>query len=160
MTLPLVILALITCFAGFIPFGEFVSSNGTAYHIHIDMKVACISIATAVCAIALATWMFAREDQRVPDSLASRFSGLHKAAYNRFYIDNAWLFVTKKIIFQCVSTPIAWFDRNVIDAFFNFCGNASQWVALKIRGMQSSHIQQYCIWFLAGVVVLTLILFF
>ena len=67
------------CFAGFIPFGEFVSSNGTAYHIHIDMKVACISIATAVCAIALATWMFAREDQRVPDSLASRFSGLHKA---------------------------------------------------------------------------------
>ena len=160
MTLPLIVLALVTCFAGFIPFGELVSSDGTAYHIHIDITVASISICVAVLAIALSTWMFAREDQSVPDSLAVRFSGLHKAAYNRFYIDNAWLFVTKKIIFRCISTPIAWFDRNVIDNFFNKCGTAAAWTAAKIKGMQSSHIQQYCIWFLAGAVVLTLILIF
>ena len=160
MTLPLIVLALVTCFAGFIPFGELISSDGTAYHIHIDATVASISICVAVLAIALSTWMFAREDQSVPDSLAVKFSGLHKAVYNRFYIDNAWLFVTKKIIFRCVSTPIAWFDRNVIDNFFNKCGSAAAWTAAKIKGMQSSHIQQYCIWFLAGAVVLTLILIF
>lgn len=160
MTLPLIVLALVTCFAGFIPFGELISSDGTAYHIHIDATVASISICVAVLAIALSTWMFAREDQSVPDRLAVKFSGLHKAAYNRFYIDNAWLFVTKKIIFRCISTPIAWFDRNVIDNFFNKCGSAAAWTAAKIKGMQSSHIQQYCIWFLAGAVVLTLILIF
>ena len=160
MTLPLIVLAVITCFAGFIPFGEFVSSNGHAYHIHIDMKVAGISIAVAVLAIALATWMFSREDQSVPDGLADRFKGLHKAAYNRFYIDNIWLFITRKVIFRCISTPIAWFDRNVVDGFFNMCGGAAAWVAVRIKGMQSSNIQQYCIWFLAGVVVLTLILIF
>ena len=160
MTLPLIVLAVITCFAGFIPFGEFVSSDGMAYHIHIDLKVAATSLVVAVAAIALATWFFMREDQSIPDRLAAKFSGLHRAAYNRFYIDNAWLFVTKKVIFRCISTPIAWFDRHVIDAFFDFCANSASWFALKIRGMQSSHIQQYCIWFLAGVVVLTLILIF
>lgn len=160
MTLPLIVLAVITCFAGFIPFGELVSSDGLPYHIHIDLKVAATSLVVAVASIAIATWFFMREDQGIPDSLAARFSGLHRAAYNRFYIDSAWLFVTKKVIFRCISTPIAWFDRHVIDAFFDFCGNAASWVALKIRRMQSSHIQQYCIWFLAGVVVLTLILIF
>lgn len=160
MTLPLVILAAVTCFAGFIPFGEFVSSNGQPYHIHIDMKVASISLIVAVASIALATWMYMREDQRIPDALEARFPALHKAAYNRFHIDAIWLFVTKKIIFQCISTPIAWFDRNVIDNFFNVCGKASQWFANRIKGMQSSHIQQYCIWFLVGVVILTLILIF
>ena len=160
MTLPLVVLAVITCVAGFIPFGEFISSNGTSYHIHIDMKVAGISICVAVAAIAISTWMFARENQSVPDALANRFPGLHKAAYNRFYIDNAWLFVTKKVIFKCISTPIAWFDRNIIDGFFNLCGKVTSKVAAGIRFMQNSQIQQYCIWFLAGAVILTIILIF
>lgn len=160
MTLPLVILALVTCVAGFIPFGEFVSSNGTAYHIHIDTKVAAVSLCVAVLSIALATWMFARKDQSVPERLEARFKGLHTAACNRFYIDNAWLFVTRKIIFRCISAPIAWFDRNVIDGFFNMCGKAASWTALKIRVMQNSGIQAYCIWFLAGVVIFTLILIF
>lgn len=160
MTLPLVFLALVTCVAGFIPFGEFVSSNGQAYHIHINPTVAAISLIVAVCAIALATWMYARDRQPVADMLATRFSGLHKAAYNRFHIDDIWIFVTKKVIFRCISTPIAWFDRHVIDGFFNACATCTSFVADKIKGMQSSHIQQYCIWFLAGVVVLTIILIF
>lgn len=35
-------------------------------------------------------------------------------------MDEAWLFVTKRIIFRCVSAPLAWFDRHVIDGFMNF----------------------------------------
>ncbi len=36
MTVPLVVLAVITCVAGFIPFGDFISSDGEAYTIHLD----------------------------------------------------------------------------------------------------------------------------
>lgn len=160
MTLPLVFLALVTCLAGFIPFGEFISSNGEAYHIHIDPKVAAISLGVAVVAIAIATWMYAREKQPVADALAERFSGLHKAALNRFYIDNIWIFITRKVIFNCISRPVAWFDKHVVDGFFNFCGNATSFVAAKVKTIQTSNIQHYCIWFLAGVVVLTFILLF
>ncbi len=158
MTLPLIILAAITCVAGFIPFGELVTSNNAAYHIHIDPTVATISLCVAIACIGLATWMFAREKQPVADAFVKRFPGLQKAALNRFYIDNIWLFVTKKVIFNCISRPIAWFDRNVIDGFFNLCGRVTAYAAGKIKVIQNSNIQQYCIWFLAGTVILTLIL--
>lgn len=158
MTLPLMILAVITCVAGFIPFGEFVSSNGTAYHIHIDATTATVSLVVAVCSIALATLIYARSQQPIAEALATRFAGLHTAAYNRFYIDKVWMFVTRQIIFRCISTPIAWFDKHIIDGFFNMCARCTALVAEKIKWMQDSHIQQYCIWFLAGTVLLTLIL--
>lgn len=160
MTLPLVFLALVTCVAGFIPFGEFVSSDGQAYHIHIDPAIAAVSLTVSLSAIGLATWMYARDRQPVADMLASKFSVLHKAAYNRFYIDSIWLFITKKVIFRCISAPIAWFDRHVIDGFFNLCGKATAWLSEKIRPMQNSNIQQYTIWYLAGAVVLVIILLF
>ena len=119
MTIPLIFLAAVTLVAGWIPFGEFVSSNGQAYHIHIDWSVASVSLCTAVIGIALATWMYMREDRTVADSLAVRFSGLHKAAYHRFYIDEIYQFITHRIIFAHISTPIAWFDRHIVDGFIN-----------------------------------------
>lgn len=94
--------------------------NGEAYDIHLNAQVAATSIIVAVIAILLATWMYAREKQPVADMLAARFSTLHRAAYKRFYMDEIWLFVTKKIIFRCISIPLAWFDRHVIDQFMNF----------------------------------------
>ena len=39
MTFPLMFLAAITCIAGFIPFGNLISSNGEAYTIHLDMQI-------------------------------------------------------------------------------------------------------------------------
>ena len=158
MTLPLMILAAITCVAGFIPFGHFVSSNGTAYDIHLDWSVAGTSIVVALIAIALATWMYLREEQPVADALQRTFPKLHRAAYKRFYMDELWLFVTKKIIFRCVSTPLAWFDRHVIDQFLNFLAWATNALGEEVQPLQNGRIQTYTLWFLGGIVVLTLML--
>ena len=158
MTIPLIFLAAVTLVAGWIPFGEFISSNGQAYHIHIDWTVAGISLCVAVIGIALATWMYLREDRKVADGLASHFSGLHKAAYNRFYIDEIYQFITHRIIFACISTPIAWFDRHVVDGFMNLLGKGTESASRAIRQMQSGNIQKYTIWFLGGALGLTVIL--
>ncbi len=158
MSVPLLILAIITCVAGFIPFGEFVSSNGAAYQIHIDATTATISLIVALCSIALATFIYARKKQPIADALTTRFAGLHNAAYNRFYIDQVWIFITKQVIFRLISTPIAWFDKHIIDGFFNMCAKITEYLSEKIKWMQNSSIQQYCVWFLAGTVLLTLIL--
>ncbi len=157
MTFPLIFLALVTICAGFIPFGEFVSSNGQAYHIHIDMKVALISISVAVAAIGIATWMYARKDQPVADALASKFAGLHKAAYHRFYIDEIYQFITHKIIFGCISKPIAWFDRHIIDGSLDLMAACTEKFAYAIRRMQSGSVQRYCVWMLAGAICITLV---
>ena len=154
MTIPLIFLAIVTCVGGFIPFGEFVSSNGQAYHIHLDMKVAITSISVAIAAIAIATYMY--KDGRVNDSVEKGFG---KAAYNRFYIDEIYQFVTHKIIFNCISTPLAWFDKHVIDGgIIDGMSRVTQSVSSRIRNLQSGSIQQYAWVFLAGALILVITL--
>ena len=156
MTLPLVFLAAVTCVAGFIPFGKLVSSDGMPYH--IDRSVAGVSLCVAAAAIALATWMYLRERQTVANALAARFRGLHKAAYHRFYIDEVYQFVTHRVIFACISAPVAWFDRHVVDGLMNMLARATNGAAYVIRDMQSGSVQRYCIWFLGGALGLTIFL--
>ena len=156
MTLPLIILAAITVVAGWaMPFGHFVSSNGHAYDIHLDTTVAATSIVVAVIAILIATWMYAGKTQPVADMLQKKFSGLHHAAYRRFFMDEVWMFVTKKIIFRCISTPLAWFDRHVIDQFMNFMAWSTNAAGETVQPMQSGKIQTYTMWFLGGIIILT-----
>lgn len=158
MTIPLMFLAAVTIVAGFIPFGKFISSNGTAYEIHLDWTVAGTSIAIAVISIAIATAMYARAKQPVANALARRFRGLWTAAYHRFYIDEVYQFITHKIIFGCISRPIAWFDRHVVDGFFNFLAWSANATSDEIRGLQSGQIQQYTYVFLLGTLALILLL--
>lgn len=162
MTFPLIFLAAVTCVAGFIPFGTLVSSNGEAYHIHLDATVAVTSVLIAILSIAIATWMYARSSQPVADKLGKRFKGLHTAASHRFYIDEVYQFVTHKIIFRCISTPIAWFDRHVVDGFFDFLAWGTHATSDEIRDFQSGQVQQYAFVFLLGTLALivTLLLTF
>ncbi|WP_370526934.1 NADH-quinone oxidoreductase subunit L [Bacteroides sp. 51] len=157
MAFPLVFLAVVTCFAGFIPFGEFVSSNGQAYHIHLNTQVAVTSVVVALAAIGLATWMYMRPKQHTI-RMGTWQRRLAAAAYNRFYIDEIYQFVTHKIIFRCISTPIAWFDRHVIDGFFDFLAWGAEAASQGIKTFQSGRIQQYAIVFLCGTLALVLLL--
>ena len=141
MTIPLMILAAITLFAGFIPFGHFVSSDGLVYHIHLDWSVA-----------------FYKSKCDIPDRLQHMYAHFYKAAYHRFYIDEFYLFITKRIIFNGVSRPIAWFDRHVVDGFFNFIAWGTHATSDEIRGLQSGRVQQYAYVFLLGALILILIL--
>ena len=155
---PLVFLAIISVFAGLIPFGHFVSATGESYDIHIDWSVATTSIVAAVIGISLATWMYAGKEWPVADKLERTFPKLHKAALNRFYIDDAWQYFTHKIVFRCFSRPIAWFDRHVVDNTFNFLAWGTNEAAESIRPWQSGDVRGYATWFISGVVALLLAL--
>jgi NADH-quinone oxidoreductase subunit L len=160
MTLPLIILAGVTVGAGFIPFGHFISANGEAYHIHLNGTVAGISCAIAVVAILIATLMYRKAEQPLANLLGKKLKGLHTAAYHRFYIDEVYQYITHRIIFRLISTPIAWFDRHIVDGFFNFLAWSTQEGSHSIRHLQSGRVQQYALTFFAGILILTLVLLF
>lgn len=159
MTLPLIILTLITCGAGFLPFGHYVSADGHAYDIHLDWDVAGTSIIIAVASIFLATYIYIGERQPKADALAERFPHLHRWAYKRFYMDNVYQFITHRIIFAQVSSTIAKFDRQIIDGFFNFLAWGTHRLAYSIRNLQNGSVQGYAFVFLAGAISLAGILF-
>ena len=169
MTIPLIVLSIITVgvgvyttLAGFLgwggSFGNFVTASGYDYTIHFDAKIAATSTVIAILSICLATYIYKGETQPIADRLYKQFPRLHRAAYKRFYQDEIWQYVTHRIIFRCVSTPIAWFDRHIVDGTFNFLAWGANEAGESIRPWQSGDVRQYAVWFLTGTVALTLIL--
>lgn len=154
MTFPLMFLAVVTCVAGFIPFGHFVSADGQAYDIHLDWNVAGTSIVIAVGAIALATYIYMGERQPVAEAAAEKLQKLHRWAYKRFYMDEVYQYITHRIIFAHISKPIAWFDRHVVDGFFNFLASGFHALSFRIRGLQSGAVQKYAYVFFVGILLL------
>ena len=153
MTFPLMFLAVVTCVAGFIPFGHFVSADGQAYNIHLDWNVAGTSIIIAVASIFLATYMYMDERQPKADALAEKFAHLHRWAYKRFYMDEVYQYITHRIIFAHISKPIAWFDRHIIDGFFNFLAWGANALSIRIRGLQGGSVQAYAYVYLLGLLI-------
>lgn len=158
MTFPLMFLAAVTCVAGFIPFGHFVSADGQAYDIHLDWNVAGTSIIIAVASIFLATYMYIGERQPKADAFAEKFAHLHRWAYKRFYMDEVYQYITHRIIFAHISKPIAWFDRHIVDGFFNFLAWGANALSFRIRGLQSGSVQGYAYVFLLGTLILLAIM--
>ena len=158
MTIPLMILAAITCVCGFIPAGHFVSANGVSFDIHMDWMVAGTSVGLAVISIIAATYMYAGQETPLADKLKRTFPRLHQAAYRRFYMDEVWMYFTHKIVFRFFSRPIAWFDRHVVDGSLNFLAWASNAAGESIRIWQSGDVRHYAVWFISGSVALTLML--
>ncbi len=156
MMMPLVLLAIGAAAAGFIPFGHFVSSDGTRLETEFHLQFSLAPVALGLAGIFIAMWMYKKESNK-PDKFASSLSGLYKAAYHKFYIDEIYLFITQKIIFNLIGRPAAWFDKNVVDGLMNATGNSTQAISEKIKRFQSGKVQQYAIYFLVGVIGLALL---
>jgi len=156
MTIPLMVLAFGSVFAGFIPFHHLVTSDGIGFDSHIDLMIAIPSVLIGVLGIVVATVMYKKENA-LPDKVAGTFKHLYTWAHHKFYWDEVYLFVTRKIIFQLISKPIAWFDRHVVDATMNGIAGITQYTAYAVKGLQSGKLQQYGFVFVSGTVVLVLI---
>ena len=156
MTVPLMILAFGSIFAGFLPFHNLVTSDGLAFESHIDWMIAIPSILVGVVGIAIATVMY-RKENALPAKVAGSFSFFYRWAFRKFYIDELYLFVTKKIIFNYISRPVAWFDRHIVDGTMNGIANLVVFLSYTIKGLQSGRVQQYAFVFVSGVIALVLI---
>jgi NADH-quinone oxidoreductase subunit L len=123
---------------------------------HINYWIAVPSVLIGVLGIVIATVMYKTENA-LPNKVAGSFSFLYKWAFHKFYIDEVYIFVTKKIIFNYISRPVAWFDRHIVDGTMNGIANLIVFVSFNIKGLQSGRVQQYGFVFVTGVIALVLI---
>jgi NADH-quinone oxidoreductase subunit L len=156
MKLPLVLLAVCTIAAGFLPFGEFVSADGTALESHFHLSFSIAPLALGIGGIALA-WMLYKTANNKPQQVATALGGLYKAAYKKFYIDELYLFITKKIVFNLIGRPAAWIDRNIFDGLMNGIAASTATISTLIKGVQSGKIQNYLLYFFSGLAVFLII---
>jgi NADH-quinone oxidoreductase subunit L len=159
MSIPLMFLAVASVFAGFLPFHHLVTSDKMGFDTEMHMAVAVPSVLIGLFGIAMA-WILYKKESTVPARLAQRWGILYTATYNKFYFDEIYLFVTRKIIFNYISRPIAWFDRHIIDGFMVGIGLVTEKIAYQIKGMQSGQLQHYAFMFVAGTLALALSLLY
>ncbi len=156
MSLPLIILSVISIVAGFVPFGEMVTFDRASHPIHMTWSVAISSVVVAVLAILLATKLYLKENE-APAKMKKAMSGLWTAAYNRFYMDELYQFITHKIIFEKICRPLAWFDRQIVDGSLNQLANLANSASYAVRKLQSGNIQAYVYVYLIGALLLAAI---
>jgi NADH-quinone oxidoreductase subunit L len=156
MTIPLMFLAAASIFAGFIPFHHLVTSDGLPFDTHIDFGVAVPSVLIALLGIGIATLMYKKENG-LPAKMAANLKHLYNWSFNKFYIDEVYLFVTKKVIFGYISAPVAWFDRHVVDGTMNGIAWVTQYTSNLIKGAQSGQLQKHAFVFVTGAVLIALI---
>jgi NADH-quinone oxidoreductase subunit L len=159
MTIPLLFLALVSIVGGFIPFGNFVSASGQAQHLHINTTLASASVFIALLGIGIAYKFYKRKND-LPEVWSNRFGSAYKWAFNKFYIDEVYEFVTQRILFDKISRPIAWFDRNVIDGSMNAIGRITKFTSEKLKFAQTGKVQDYAFGFMAGSIALIIMVLY
>ena len=99
MKIVLIILGILRFCAGFVPLSSLVTSDGVPLESHIDIAFSACRFCWRSAGIGLATYLYKTENDR-PQSHCHITGQFIKPAYHKFYIDEIYLFITKKIIFN------------------------------------------------------------
>jgi len=156
MKIPLILLAVLSVVAGFAPIAKWVTSDGLPIESHVPITFSILPVSLALAGILLATRLFKTQNE-LPVRIAQQMGGIYKAAYHKFYIDEVYLFVTKKILFNLIGKPAAWFDKNVVDGLMNLLGRITASLSNLIKGIQSGKVQDYALYFFGGIAGLVLV---
>jgi len=141
---------------GFVPFSTFITSDGAALETHTDIMFSIAPVGLTILAILLAANLYKTENGK-PAKLAASFGGFYRTASRKFYVDELYLFITKKIIFPLIGQPVAWIDKNIVDGFMNLLATITAKISELIKGLQSGKVQSYALYFFGGIAALAVL---
>ena len=156
MKLPLIILGIGSMLVGFIPFSNFISADGKGFQSELHFTFSIVPVALAIIGILVAYGLYFKQSDR-PQKLATVLGGLYETAYRKFYVDEIYVFITKKVIFNLVGRPAAWIDRNIVDGTMNGIAWTTGRISVLIKGIQSGRVQSYALYFFGGIVILAIL---
>jgi NADH-quinone oxidoreductase subunit L len=159
MTIPMLFLAFMSIAGGYIPFSEYVSADLIPFKSHLDLPLAAIATSVGLVGIILA-FVFYKKENNLPERFAHAFGVFYKWTYHKFYFDELYLFITKKVLFGVVGFSAAWFDKYIVDGSMIGIGNVTVSISNKIKGLQSGKFQDYAMSFIGGGVVIAMVIFY
>jgi NADH-quinone oxidoreductase subunit L len=156
MLIPLVVFAVLSTVAGFVPMDSFVRI-GDAHTHGINGAVALAASVMALVGIGTAWFVYAGPDERSLRG-AALFGKAYLVVKRKFFIDEVYLFITRGVLFRFVARPVAWFDRHVVDGGVNLTAWLTRMTGATLRHLQTGQVQTYGVWFVGGVLFVLLIL--
>ncbi len=154
--IPLLILSVGAVFAGFVPFGNMVTADRLPLHASIDIRSAIAPVLLAITGILLAYRMYFRQNY-LPQKISGVFKSFYNLAYRKFYIDEIYLFITRKILFNSIGKFAGWFDKIIVDGGVNALAATTGRTSHLIRKVQSGKVQSYALYFFCCILILALL---
>jgi NADH-quinone oxidoreductase subunit L len=177
ITLPLVVLAALAVVGGFVGVPEVLGGHNAIHHYfepvfghatetyHIAIKAAFAknhalelilmagSVLIGFGGIGLALFMYLKRPE-LPGKFTAKFSGLHKAVYNKWYIDELYDFLFVNPTKRCGQFLWRGFDVCIVDGVVNGIGRVTTLVSSGLRYTQTGMTQHYAMWMVVGVVMI------
>lgn len=160
MTVPLVILAVLSVVSGFVgaPFVSHGFSSfvyyGEPHHIEPNYGVMLLSTIVALAGIGLA-WILYGRPSDVPARLAERYRSIYKLLVNKYYIDEVYLWLFHRVGLG-LAEAFNWHDRHVVDGVFDGVGDVTRLSGHKLRLLQTGNLQTYALVLFTAVVIIAL----
>lgn len=158
MTVPLVILAILSIVAGFVGspfmnniFGRFITAPGVMHH-EANLSIMVISSLIAMAGIFLA-WIIYQRKIISHESLRQRFSGVYNLLSNKYYIDEiyAWLI---SVFVDGGARLLEWIDLKIVNGAVNGLALFTGWSGRTLRYTEDGQVQTYALYLFAGVVII------
>jgi NADH-quinone oxidoreductase subunit L len=177
MTIPLIILGVLSVIGGFVGIPEALGGGNSFHHwlspllgnengavpstaqAHhwphaVEYAMIALSIAVAVAGITVAYVFYIRQPRK-PEHVAERWPLLYQLVYNKYYVDEIYnVFIVQPI--KLASTYLLWkmFDAGVIDGAVNLTGTTVRGLGRVASKLQNGYAQAYAVTFLIGVLAL------
>lgn len=166
MTLPLILLAVLSVTAGFINspwfYETFGKSFSTFVYYHepeipeLNLMIAGISSVIALAGIFTA-WLIYSKKAVDTERLAKRWNGLYLLLYNKYYIDEIYGWVFNKVMLLLGKILDA-FDHYVIDGVFDGFAGLVGFTGKKLRLTQTGYLQSYALVIFTAVIIIVLVM--
>jgi NADH-quinone oxidoreductase subunit L len=173
MTVPLMILALLSVIGGFVGIPESLGGSNAIEHWlapvfeqaerilpqhepgnhAVEYLLMALSVIVALGAISLAWFMYTKRKE-APDAVATRLQPVYKLLWNKYYIDELYDLVIVAPI-KSVSDSFLWkiFDVKGIDGLVNGTARVVGYAGDLLRRVQTGVVQNYATVFVIGIIV-------
>jgi len=166
MTLPLIVLAVLSIVTGYLGIPEFLGpmfetdAGGAAHEGGAAIGIMVVATGLGLLGIGGAYYVYVLKPT-LPDQFARRWQSLYRASLNKWYVDEAYDRTIVRPTFSAATELWKRVDVNVIDGAVNGVARAIAWGGWLLRVMQSGQTQHYALGMALGAVVLfTMFLFF
>ena len=162
MTLPLILLAILSIVTGFInspwfyeifgkSFGTFVFF-GEPEIPHVNIVVAGLSSVVALLGIFTA-WLVYVKKAVDTKMLVEKWQWLYLLLYNKYYIDDFYNWVFDKIMISS-GRILDWADHYIIDGLFDGFARLVNFTGKKLRLTQTGYLQSYALVIFTAIVII------
>ena len=165
MTLPLIILAVLSIVTGYLGIPEFLGpmfetdAGGAAHEGGAAIGIMVVATGMGLLGIAGAYYAYVL-NPALPDRFARQWQSLYRASLNKWYVDEAYDRTIVRPTFFAATELWKRVDVNVVDGAVNGMARAIAWGGWLLRLLQSGQAQHYALGMALGAVVLfTMFLF-